>query len=72
MKVKYHVIREVESNEEIKLVYCSSEDQLADIFTKVLPRAKFEILRTKLGVCSHVPAEEDQESENKTSRSVKG
>nr|KYP39855.1 Copia protein [Cajanus cajan] len=46
--IKYHFIREVEITKQIQLEY--TEDQVADIFTKALPRAKFEQLRTMLGV----------------------
>ena len=48
--MKFHALREAEKNGEISLKYCSSDEQLADIFTKALPRAKFEALRAKLGV----------------------
>nr|KYP57248.1 Retrovirus-related Pol polyprotein from transposon TNT 1-94 [Cajanus cajan] len=47
---KYHFIREAETTKQIQLVYCSTEDQVADIFTKALPRAKFEQLQTMLRV----------------------
>jgi len=42
--VKYHFIREVETNMEIQFEYCMTEDQIADIFTKALPRPRFELL----------------------------
>ena len=48
--IKYHFIREAETTKQIQLEYCTTEDQVADIFTKALPRAKFEELRTKLGI----------------------
>jgi len=35
---------------EIQLDYCPTEDQIADIFTKALPRPRFELLRAMLGV----------------------
>ena len=50
--IKLYFLREVQKNGDIKLIYCKSEEQLADIFTKSLPANKFEILRQKLGVCS--------------------
>nr|KYP56107.1 Copia protein [Cajanus cajan]KYP56115.1 Copia protein [Cajanus cajan] len=56
--MKYHFIREVETTKQIQLEYCSIEDQVADIFTKVLPRAKFEQLRTMLGVTKFFIKEE--------------
>nr|KYP52896.1 Retrovirus-related Pol polyprotein from transposon TNT 1-94 [Cajanus cajan] len=42
--IKYHFIREAETTKQIQLEYCSTENQVADIFTKALPRAKFEQL----------------------------
>ena len=50
INVKFHAIREAEKLGKIKLVHCSSENQIADIMTKALPKAKFEFLRIKLGV----------------------
>ena len=49
IKVKFHFLREDEREQEICLTYCRSEEQLADIFTKALSKARFEDLRTKLG-----------------------
>ncbi|KAK4389380.1 Retrovirus-related Pol polyprotein from transposon TNT 1-94 [Sesamum angolense] len=40
--IKYHSLREATTRGEIELKYCSTEEQLADIFTKALPRNKFE------------------------------
>ena len=37
IKVKFHLLRAVEKDGEIKLTHCSSESQLADILTKALP-----------------------------------
>ncbi|KAK4380916.1 Retrovirus-related Pol polyprotein from transposon RE2 [Sesamum angolense] len=56
--IKYHSLREATTRGEIELKYCSTEEQLADIFTKVLPRNKFEELRMKIGVChKHIKGE---------------
>ena len=46
--IKYHLLRE----QKVKLEYFSSKEQVADIFTKPLPREVFEYLRQKLGVVS--------------------
>ncbi|KAF7823103.1 Copia protein [Senna tora] len=43
---------------EVALVYCKTENQLADVLTKALPKAKFIVLRDKLGVCSIKDKEE--------------
>ena len=48
--IKYHFIREAGTTKQIQLEYCTTEDQVADIFTKALPRPRFEQLRTMLGV----------------------
>ncbi|KAK4400978.1 Retrovirus-related Pol polyprotein from transposon TNT 1-94 [Sesamum angolense] len=50
--IKYHSLREATTRGEIELKYCGTEEQLADIFTKALPRNKFEELRMKIGPCS--------------------
>jgi len=42
--IKYYFFREAEATKEIKLDYCKTEDQIADIFTKALPRPRFEEL----------------------------
>ncbi|KAL0423748.1 UNVERIFIED_CONTAM: Retrovirus-related Pol polyprotein from transposon TNT 1-94 [Sesamum radiatum] len=56
--IKYHSLREATTRGEIELKYCSTEEQLADIFTKALPRNKFEELRMKIGVChKHIKEE---------------
>ncbi|KAH9735190.1 hypothetical protein KPL71_017659 [Citrus sinensis] len=49
--VRYHFLRDLTKNEVIDLVYCRSEDQVADIFTKPLKLASFFKLRKSLGVC---------------------
>jgi hypothetical protein len=51
-KLKYYFLREVQKNEELQLIYCKTEDQLADILTKPLPKARFETLRNKIEVCN--------------------
>ncbi|KAL0384142.1 UNVERIFIED_CONTAM: Retrovirus-related Pol polyprotein from transposon RE1 [Sesamum radiatum] len=56
--IKYHALREATTRGEIELKYCSTEEQLADMFTKALPRDKFEELRTKIGVSQkHIKTE---------------
>lgn len=50
--VRFHFLRELVNNGEIRLEHCDSQEQVADIFTKPLRREVFEDLRDKLGICS--------------------
>ena len=47
---KFHFIRECVEGREISLEFASSQEQLADILTKSLGRARFCELREKIGV----------------------
>ncbi|CAL9001633.1 unnamed protein product, partial [Prunus brigantina] len=47
---RFHFIRDALQNGEIDLLYCKTEEQTADIFTKALAKDRFEYLRRKLGV----------------------
>lgn len=49
--IKYKFVKEKYENKEIVLNYISSHEQSADIFTKPLPKCKFQYLRSKLGIC---------------------
>ncbi|PKA55902.1 Retrovirus-related Pol polyprotein from transposon TNT 1-94 [Apostasia shenzhenica] len=57
--VKYYFLRDLSNNGTIKLVYCRSEDQVADIQTKPLKLVTFAKLRGLLGVCSYTAVKED-------------
>ena len=57
-KIKFYFLREIQHNGEVTLVHCKTEVQNADILTKALPRARFEFLIKKLGVCSSQVKEE--------------
>ena len=48
--IKYHFIRDQVDNGTVVLKYCKTEDMLADILTKGLPRVQFEKLRQMIGV----------------------
>nr|CAD1824673.1 unnamed protein product [Ananas comosus var. bracteatus] len=52
--IKYHFIREAIENGQIKLKYCKTTEQLADIFTKALTREKFFYMRELIGVVKKV------------------
>ena len=57
--MKYYFLRDLSNDGTIKLVYCRSEDHVADIQTKSLKLATFVKLRGLLGVCSHAIVKED-------------
>jgi len=49
--IKFHFLKDQVMNKIIKLEYIGTKDQIVDIFTKPLPKMKFESLRDQLGVC---------------------
>ena len=48
--IKYHFVRKLVQDKEIRLEYVHSKEKIADIFTKPLPKDGFLYLRGKLGV----------------------
>lgn len=50
--IKYHFVRELVQDKEIRLEYVHRKEQIDDIFTKPLPKDAFLYLRCKLGVTS--------------------
>jgi hypothetical protein len=48
--IKYHYVREAIANKYITTNHCSSENMIADICTKPLPRQRFETLRELLRI----------------------
>lgn len=48
--VKFHFIREKYDNHEINVLYVCTRNQIADLFTKALPKEKFENLRCEMGL----------------------
>ncbi|GJV28644.1 hypothetical protein Tco_1385092 [Tanacetum coccineum] len=53
--VRYHFIKEKVENGFVELYFVRTEYQLADIFTKPLPRERFNFLIEKLGMRSMSP-----------------
>jgi hypothetical protein len=54
MDTEYHHIRSLIAKDVIKPIYCPSEDQISDIFTKPLGRIKFTEFRDELGIYCNV------------------
>ena len=50
IKIKYHYIMDMVQREEVKLQHVATNEQIADVLTKLLARVKFEYFREKLGV----------------------
>lgn len=50
IRVRYHFLRELANEGVVKLVYCSTEEQLADIMTKPLKMASFQRIREAFGM----------------------
>ena len=48
--IKYHYVRELVQDKQVRMEYVSSKEQIVDIFTKALPKDAFEYLRGKLGL----------------------
>ena len=50
IEIKYHYIRDMVHRGALKLQYIATDEQIADVLTKLLARVKFEYFREKLGV----------------------
>ena len=50
--IRYHFIRELVRNGEVRLKPCKCRNQFADIFSKSLEKDMFEFHRRNLGVVS--------------------
>jgi hypothetical protein len=48
--IKYHFLREQVAEKNIRVEYVGTKEQVANIFTKLLPREAFEYLRERLKV----------------------
>ncbi|KAG9446390.1 hypothetical protein H6P81_012518 [Aristolochia fimbriata] len=49
--IRHHFIRELVEDRQVLIEHVSTENQLADIFTKSLDAKRFEFLRGALGLC---------------------
>ena len=50
IEIKYHFIRDYVQKGVVRLEYISTNEQVADIFTKALPRGKHVHFKDKMGV----------------------
>jgi hypothetical protein len=58
MKIKFHAIRQFQQKRELEMIYYTSKEQLADLFTKPLAKDRFEDLNERIGMCSFGTKEE--------------
>lgn len=50
IETKYHFIKDLQANKTINLVYCPTQEMIADCLTKPLGRIKINYFRNKLGI----------------------
>ena len=50
IEIRYHFIRDCVQRGVVKLEYISTDEQVADILTKFLPRGKHVFFKDKMGV----------------------
>jgi hypothetical protein len=56
IEIKYHYIKDMVQKGEVMLQYVVTDEQVADVLTKMVSRMKFEYFRDKLNV---VPLQRD-------------
>lgn len=52
IRVRFHFLRDLTKDGVVELVFCGTQDQLADLMTKPLKLDAFEKFRKKLGMCA--------------------
>ena len=64
IKLRYHKLRELIDESTLSITYIPSQDQLADIFTKALPRDRLNSLKSAIGLLnsSQLPLEGEYQS----------
>lgn len=50
IETNHHFVREKFQSKEINLIYCNINENVADMFTKPIGKAKLEMFRSMLGV----------------------
>ena len=48
--IRYHYVREAIGNRAVKVQYCPTEEMVAELLTKALPKSRFPTLRHKVGL----------------------
>ena len=48
--IRFHYVREAVQEGTITLSYCPSEEMIADLLTKPLPKTQFQALRLAMGM----------------------
>ena len=51
--IKLYHLREKQKAGEIKLIYCETKEQIANLLTKALQKVRFEDLKNKLTICKY-------------------
>ena len=64
IEIDYHVTREAVKRKLCKVIYCNSDDMKADIFTKVLSRAKHQTAMKQLNVIQPLGGESEEKDSN--------
>jgi hypothetical protein len=49
--VRFHFLHDLTKEGTVELIYCGTQEQLADVMTKALKLDTFQKLRDQLGVC---------------------
>ena len=57
IKVRYHFIKEHVEEGTVELFFVKTDYQLADLFTKALPKERFDYLVRRIGMRSLTPEE---------------
>ena len=51
IELRYHIVREMVENGKVKVERIPTDLNVADVFTKPLPRPVFEVFRDSINVC---------------------
>lgn len=60
IEIRYHYIRDMVQRGVVRLHHISTDEQIADILTKALPKGKFLVFREQLGLMDVAPPDKGQ------------